>query len=93
MDYTKGTHRGFCFVEYQEPDDAEEAIYNLDGAELLGRVLKVSMAQPNQASKLSQGASMNEAIWKSDEWFQQQVSDQADQAKEQLKEQDAKALR
>ena len=66
MDYTTGTHRGFAFTEYEDADDAEEAIFNLNGSELLGRTIKVSLAQPNQVNKLS---SSNEAVWKSDEWF------------------------
>ncbi|GKY97262.1 hypothetical protein MPSEU_000684600 [Mayamaea pseudoterrestris] len=66
MDYAKGVHRGFAFTEYEDADDAEEAIFNLNGSELLGRTLKVSLAQPNQVNKLS---ASNEAVWKSDDWF------------------------
>ena len=73
MNYEQGTHRGFAFVEYEEPDDAEEAIFNMDGAELAGRTIAVSVAQPNQLHKMSSGASSSEAIWKSDEWFQRQM--------------------
>jgi RNA recognition motif-containing protein len=68
-----------------------EAIFNMDGAELLGRTLKVSLAQANQISKLS----TNEAIWKSDDWFQQHVSGGQDEeaiAEQRRKEEDAKAL-
>jgi RNA recognition motif-containing protein len=68
MDYQSGKHKGFCFAEFEDADDADEAIFNLDGAELLGRTLRCSMAQPNQVNKLS---NQSEAIWKSDEWFQQ----------------------
>ena len=64
MDYESGQHKGFGFVEFREVDDATEAIFNLDGAELLGKTIRVSLAQANQVRKL------NEAIWKSDEWFQ-----------------------
>lgn len=74
MDYVNGTHRGFAFVEMDEPEDAVEAIFNLDGAELLSRTIRVSLAQPNQLNKLHQTTRMtnNTAIWSSDEWFQQQ---------------------
>jgi len=85
MDYVVGKHRGFCFVEYDDADDADEAIFNMDGAEILGRVVRVSLANPNQVNKLlssggaassggtSSTASKSEAIWKSDEWFQKHV--------------------
>ena len=67
MDYAKGTHKGFAFVEYQDADDASEAIYNMDGAELFGRVLNVNLAQNNQVNLGS-----TKAVWTTDEWFQQQ---------------------
>ena len=51
MDYAEGKHRGFGFVEYEDADDASEAIFNMDGADLMGKTLRVSMAQPNQLNK------------------------------------------
>ena len=90
-----------------DADDAAEAIFNLDGSELLGRTIQVSLAQPNQINKLSDGgasassSSFNEPIWKSDEWFQQLVSgteageaaasDEA-KAQQELKTRDVKSL-
>mmetsp|Transcript_10443 Transcript_10443/g.15258 ORF Transcript_10443/g.15258 Transcript_10443/m.15258 type:complete len:91 (+) Transcript_10443:166-438(+) len=65
MDYAKGTHKGFAFVEYNDADDASEAIYNLDGSELNGRVLSVNLAQQNQMNLNS-----NKAVWSTDEFFQ-----------------------
>ncbi len=67
MDYAKGTHKGFAFIEYQDADDASEAIYNMDGAELFGKVLNVNLAQNNQINLGS-----NKAVWTTDEWFQSQ---------------------
>lgn len=86
MDYQSGRHRGFAFVEYEDAEDAEEALFNMDGAELLGRFLKVSLAQANQVNKLT--TKSNEAIWKSDEWFQQQN----DQEEQKTNQADAQAL-
>jgi peptidyl-prolyl isomerase E (cyclophilin E) len=61
MDYAKGIHKSFAFVEFEDPDDAEEAIYNMDGAELMGKTLSVSLAQANQMRQ------SNKAVWSSDE--------------------------
>lgn len=61
-DYQKGTNRGFGFVEYEDADDAAEAIFNMNGAELLGRVLTVNLAQAAQ-HKLGS----NKAVWSSDD--------------------------
>lgn len=70
MDYAQGQHKGFGFVEYEDAEDASEAIFNMDGADLMGRTIRVSMAQMNQLNKLS---TTQQAIWSSDEWFQQYV--------------------
>jgi peptidyl-prolyl isomerase E (cyclophilin E) len=41
-----GKHRGYGFVEYVEPEDAIEAIENMNDSELFGRTLKVNVAKP-----------------------------------------------
>lgn len=46
LDHATGKHRGFGFVEYEEKEDAADAIDNMHNAELFGRVLKVNYAQP-----------------------------------------------
>jgi len=91
MDYAAGVHRGFAFVEFEDSDDAAEAIFNMDGSELMSRTIRASLAQPNQVSKFS---SASEAVWKSDEWFQTHMGgkDEATQKLEREQEQDAKAL-
>jgi peptidyl-prolyl isomerase E (cyclophilin E) len=95
MDYVKGKHRGFVFVEFDDPDDAQEAIFNMDGAELLGRTIHVSMAQANQIHKLASSNASTEAIWKSDEWFQQYAGGHDEEATQAqlLKESDATTLK
>jgi RNA recognition motif-containing protein len=40
-----GKNRGFGFVEYENPGDASEAIFNMNNGELFGRVLTV-LPQP-----------------------------------------------
>jgi len=41
-------HRGFGFVEFEEENDVQHAIDNMDGAELEGRTLRVNMAKQIQ---------------------------------------------
>ena len=101
MDYSIGKHRGFGFVEYNDADDAAEAIFNMDGADLLGSTIRVSIAQPNQLHKLSANNAagsegrgsgsvnpLHQAVWSNDEWFQQNVAgagQNSAQAKEEAK--------
>jgi peptidyl-prolyl isomerase E (cyclophilin E) len=44
FDNRTGKHRGFGFVEYEDPDDAQAAVDNMNHAELYGRVLKVNVS-------------------------------------------------
>ncbi len=72
-DYTKGTpNRGFGFVEFECPEDAEEAIFNMDGAEIMGKAITVNLAQPDQQHKLGSA----KPIWSTDEWFKEQQQQQ-----------------
>ena len=68
MDFSQGTHKGFAFLEYVDADDATEAIYNMDGAELFGKPLTVNVAQ---AEKINLGS--NKAVWSTDDWFREQA--------------------
>ena len=75
MDYAKGKNKGFAFIEFHDADDATEAIYNMDGAELLGKVLNVCLAQPNQVVSINP----SKAVWSSDEWYMQQQQQEGQQ--------------
>lgn len=77
MNYAKGIHKGFGFVEYEDADDAAEAIDNMDGSELMGKVLSVSVAQPNQLKDFH-----SKAVWSTDEWFQKQAGIDSDAKRE-----------
>lgn len=54
-------HRGFAYVEYEDAEDAREAIDNMDQAEFFGRVIKVSAAKaPKRADE---GLGSKTALW------------------------------
>ena len=50
-----GRSRGFAFVEMRTDAEAQDAITNLNGADLDGRALKVNEAKPQE--KRNRGAS------------------------------------
>ena len=50
MDRESGRPRGFAFVEMSAKDDEAKAIEALNGAEWMGRVMKVNEAKPRTAS-------------------------------------------
>ena len=54
-------HRGFGYVEYEIPADAQEAIDNMDQSELFGKVIKVAQAKPQKDS--NEGLGSKQAIW------------------------------
>ncbi|KAF9227885.1 RNA-binding domain-containing protein [Gyrodon lividus] len=66
---SEAKHRGFAFVTYASPADAQDAIDNMDLNELRGRVLKVNIARPTKAT-IQPGAG-NRAIWESEEWLKE----------------------
>lgn len=50
MDRESGRPRGFAFVEMAAKDDEAKAIEALNGAEWMGRVMKVNEARPRTES-------------------------------------------
>eukprot|EP00484_Ammonia_sp_Unknown_P031051 CAMPEP_0197027720 /NCGR_PEP_ID=MMETSP1384-20130603/7594_1 /TAXON_ID=29189 /ORGANISM="Ammonia sp." /LENGTH=159 /DNA_ID=CAMNT_0042456611 /DNA_START=39 /DNA_END=518 /DNA_ORIENTATION=+ len=45
MDQSTKEHRGYGFIEFEDPADAEHAMDNMDGSELFGRVLRVNVSR------------------------------------------------
>jgi RNA recognition motif-containing protein len=54
-------HRGFAYVEFEDLDDAKEAIDNMDQSELFGRTLRVSAAKPPKSA--NEGLGSKTAVW------------------------------
>ncbi|KAK0651302.1 peptidyl-prolyl cis-trans isomerase E [Cercophora newfieldiana] len=60
-------HRGFAYVEFEDVEDAKEAIDNMDQSELFGRVIKVSAAKmPKSANS---GLGSKTALWDQEGWL------------------------
>ncbi|CBZ53978.1 putative peptidyl-prolyl cis-trans isomerase E [Neospora caninum Liverpool] len=68
-DKTTGLHRGFGFIEFEEEDDAKEAMENMDNAELYGRTLRVNLSRSGGFAP----GSRNKAIWSDDFFFRQEM--------------------
>lgn len=58
---SQDSHRGFGYVEFEMPVDADEAIYNMDQSELFGRIIKVAHANPQKES--NEGLGSKRAVW------------------------------
>lgn len=84
MDYQEGKNKGFAFLEFDDADDAKEAIYNMDGAELFGKALTVNVAREE---KMQLGDS--KAVWSNEEWFKEQAGAKETEEKSQEKPADA----
>ena len=70
-DNATGKNRGFGFVQFEEEEDAEAAIENRDGSELLGRVLRCNVAREH---KIKLGS--HKAVWAAaDEWYQNNLKE------------------
>ena len=54
-DRESGRKRGFAFVEMQTEDEESAAITALDGAEWVGRTLKVNQAKPRENNRSGGG--------------------------------------
>jgi RNA recognition motif-containing protein len=50
-----GLSRGFAFVDMITAEDADAAIAELNGTEMLGRVLRVAIAKPRDNAELGSG--------------------------------------
>jgi len=54
-DRESGKSRGFGFVTFKSPGDAQQAIEGMDGQEILGRTIRVSEAIEKQGSNVGGG--------------------------------------
>lgn len=55
--------RGFAHIIFEDPDDCEHAIFNMNESEFFGKVITVSYAKPQKKDNSKQ------AVWKSEEYL------------------------
>ncbi|KAG6087507.1 hypothetical protein E4U13_002834 [Claviceps humidiphila] len=68
------SHRGFAYVEFEDPDDALEAIDNMHQSEFFGKILNVSEAKiPKSADE---GLSSRKAVWEQEGWLAEFTAEQ-----------------
>lgn len=70
IDYSTQKHKGFAFVEYQLPEDAADAIDNMDHGEILGKTIRVNIAKPMKFKESS-----SRPIWADDEYLRKVEED------------------
>lgn len=60
-------HRGYGYVEFEDPEDVKDAIDNMDQSELFGKVIKVNAAKPpkNANEGLGSRTALWEQVWRS----------------------------
>jgi RNA recognition motif-containing protein len=54
-------HRGYGYVEFEDPEDVKDAIDNMDQSELFGKVIKVNAAKPPKNA--NEGLGSKTALW------------------------------
>ncbi|PGH05206.1 peptidylprolyl isomerase [Blastomyces parvus] len=69
-------HRGFGYVEFEDAQDAKEAIDNMDQSELYGRIIKVAAAKPQKDS--NEGLGSKTAIWQQEGYLAQHAVSEED---------------
>jgi peptidyl-prolyl isomerase E (cyclophilin E) len=65
MDQTVEKHRGFAFIEYEEPEDALAAVDNMQGAELMGKIITCSIANPVSLN------ARGKPVWQDEEYMKE----------------------
>jgi len=64
LEWATGEHRGFGFVEFEEPEDAAAAIDNMNYTELRNHVVHVAIARPIRVTERSE-----RPVWADDDWL------------------------
>eukprot|EP00741_Cyanophora_paradoxa_P018249 tig00021043_g17622.t1 len=81
LDSATGRHKAFAFLEYEDHEDAEEAIFNMNHSEFMGKQLKVNYSRPRQAT-----GSSARAIWDDEDWIHKRLAQDAEKVEEKMDE-------
>ncbi|CAN8104331.1 unnamed protein product [Discula destructiva] len=73
---TTEPHRGFAYVEFEDADDAKEAMDNMDQSELFGRIIKVTAAKAPKSA--DEGLGSKKALWEQESWLAQNAVSEED---------------
>jgi peptidyl-prolyl isomerase E (cyclophilin E) len=65
IENVSGKHRGFGFVEFEEAEDAKEAVFNMDNSELFGRTVRCNLARASVGRGRAVWSAQDEAL----EWY------------------------
>ncbi|PWO00900.1 RNA-binding domain-containing protein [Tilletiopsis washingtonensis] len=65
-----GNTRGFGFVTFSKPEEAEDAIDNMHLNELAGRIINVNLARAPKAA-IGNG---NRPVWEDEEWIKEHAA-------------------
>lgn len=60
-------HRGFGYVEFEDAEDTNDAIDNMDQSEFFGKVIKVNAAKPPK--NVNEGLGSKIALWEQEGWL------------------------
>ncbi|KAI5299845.1 hypothetical protein KEM55_001435 [Ascosphaera atra] len=72
-------HRGWGYVEFETEQDAREALDNMDGSELFGKILKVTVARGAKAEEeVREGLGSRTAIWEQEGYLARHAVSQED---------------
>ncbi|KAA8565103.1 hypothetical protein MFRU_008g00910 [Monilinia fructicola] len=69
-------HRGFGYVEFEDPEDTKDAIDNMDQSELFGKVIKVNAAKPPKSA--NEGLGSKTALWEQEGWLAENAVSEED---------------
>jgi len=81
-DQGQSKHRGFGFVEFEDPEDAKHAMENMQDSELYGRVIKCNIAKPN--------ALKAKAVWdEADKWYERALAENPEAVSKEMRHKEA----